>query len=72
MKTNAAPNMQIVPYPQKVPELPNVRLIKGKVYVNAKEATHNALTAMDTAWERTRLGNISEIRTQVTGARVSA
>jgi len=49
IRRKSDPNRQITPYPRKVPALPNAWLIRGKVYVNAKDAIHNALTAVETA-----------------------
>ena len=51
-----------------MPDAPSAAFSIGNVKVSTKQAIHNAETAIDTATPRTRLGKISEINTQVTGA----
>src|ERR1035438_3326370 len=66
--TKTKPTKQMAAYSQKVPDAPSARLSTGKVKVSTKQAIHSAETAIETATPRTRLGKISEISTQVTGA----
>ena len=66
--TNKNPATQMPAYVQNVPEEPSVRFKTGNVKVRTKDAIHNAETDMETPMPRTRLGKISEIITQVTGA----
>ncbi len=69
---NTNPTRQIAPYIQNVPAVPKILFRVGKVKVSRKHAAHNAKTAIDIAVPRMRLGKISEITTQVTGASVQA
>ena len=58
----------MIPKAQKVPEAINQLFSNGNVYVNKKQADHNATVATDMAEARTLFGNISERTTHVTGA----
>ena len=55
-----------------MPAGPSFALSTGNVYVRVKQATQRAVTATDIAAPRIRFGKISEMMTQVTGAKAIA
>src|SRR5690242_3923084 len=65
---NTKPAKQMAAYNQNVAADPMALSTTGNVNVRINEAIHRAETAIETATPRMRLGNISDINTQVMGA----